>query len=205
MISPAVFQTAASEPVASQAHFDIPAQPLSDALYAYSTQTGIDVLVPAEMLANRRSSVVTGAFDPAAALHMLLSGTGLISRPTGAKAFTLALVPPPRFPAGRVPLYSEYSAELQAALKQVLCQLAETRPGGYRIAARLWVGQSGAVTQVRLRGTTGDTGRDTLLSNLFQRVLLSTPPPAQLPQPTTLVVLPRQVTGDCAGQWGVRP
>jgi hypothetical protein len=208
-MTPIVAQQTARDgvnPASSPTQFDIPAQPLADALYMYSSRTGLEVLVPSEMLANRRSSAVTGTLAPGDALHALLSGTGLAPRSTGAGAFTLTIASPdPSFPIGRLPRYPEYSAALQSAVTQVLCQLRETRPGGYRVAARLWVGRTGEVTQVDLLGTTGDPGRDAALAGLFRHVILSEPPPVQLPQPTTVVVLPRQDARDCATGGGHPP
>lgn len=190
----------------SPTQFDIPAQPLADALYAYSSLTGLEILVGGDMLANRRSSAVVGNFPPADALRTLLSGTGLAPRFTGAGAFTLTIAPSdPSYPAGRLPRYPEYSAALQVAVTRILCQLHETRPGGYRVAARLWVGRTGEVTRVNLLGTTGESDRDATLAGLFSRVVLSEPPPEQLPQPTTVVVLPRHDAGGCADGGGHSP
>ena len=184
--------------------FDIPAQPLSDALYAYSSVTGIDILVPGEMLVRRQSSAITGLLAPEDALRALLSDTGLVPRYTGSGAFTLA--PDPSTTTARIPRYPQYSAALQAAVTNVLCQLRETRPGGYRVAARLWVGPTGEVTRVGLLGTTGDAGRDAVLADLLRRVVIGEPPPANLLQPTTVVVLPRQDAAGCSiGGVGTAP
>jgi hypothetical protein len=69
--------------------FDIPGQILADALYAYSAATGIEILVPQQMIAQLRSAAIVGMFTPEDALHSLLAGTGLAPRYTGANAFTL--------------------------------------------------------------------------------------------------------------------
>jgi hypothetical protein len=182
--------------------FDIPAQPLSDALYRYSSVTGIEILVPGEMLVRRRSFGITGLLLPEDALRAMLVGTG------GASAFTL--VPDTSrlaATAAHIPRYPQYSAALQAAVTSALCRLRETQPGGYRVAARLWVGPSGAVTRVGFLGTTGDADRDGVLAGLLGRLVISEPPPANLPQPTTVVVLPRQEkAADCGSDGaGVMP
>ncbi len=178
--------------------FDIPAQPLSDALYAYSSVTGIEVLVPGNMLSRLRSAPVAGALLPGEALRELLTGTGLTARDTGANAFTLVPDTSNAVAITRIPRYPQYSAALQAAVTSALCRLQETRPGGYRVAARLWVAPSGRVTRVGFLGTTGDADRDAALASLLGRLVISEPPPADLPQPTTLVVLPRpESTADC--------
>ncbi|WP_051334457.1 STN domain-containing protein [Bradyrhizobium sp. Ai1a-2] len=186
--------------------FDIPGQPLSDALYTYSSVTGIEVLVPREILAHRQSSSVLGMLTPGAALRALLAGSGLIPRAMGPNAFTLVPGTPERSVTSRVPRFPQYSTALQAAVTRVLCQLRETRPGGYRIAARLWVSPSGEMTRVGILGSTGDINRDAALSALLMRVVVDVPPPANLPQPTTVVVLPRHEAEDCSvGLQGLAP
>lgn len=186
------------------ASFNIPAQPLADALYLYSTITGIEVLVPGDMVARRRSASVTGELTSEDALRTLLSGTGLSLRYTGLNAFTLV----PEAPAapGQIPRFARYSTALQAAITNALCRLHESRPGGYRIAARLWIGATGAVTRVSFLGTTGDTDRDSVLASLLGRLVVGEAPPANLPQPTTVLLLPLQdQSAECAEWRGARP
>jgi hypothetical protein len=178
--------------------FDIPAQPLSNALYVYSSVTGVEILIPGDLVVRLRSSRVTGLLSPGEALRILLADTGLVPRNTGANAFTLVPDASNTTTTARIPRYPQYSAALQAAVTSALCRLRETRPGSYRIAARLWVGPSGAVTRVGFLGTTGDADRDAALADLLKRLIISEPPPADVPQPTTVVVLPRQEdAADC--------
>ncbi len=179
--------------------FDIPAQPLSDALYIYSSVTGIEILIPGDMVLRLRSFPVTGTFPPEDALRGLLAGTGLAPRNTGTNAFTL--VPDTRntTTTALVPRYPQYSAALQASVTSALCRLRETRPGGYRVAVRLWVSSTGAVKRVGFLGTTGDADRDAILAGLLGRLVINERPPADLHQPTTVVVLPRRDTADCDG------
>jgi hypothetical protein len=179
--------------------FSIPAQPLADALYAFSSVTGIEILVPGDVVAGRQSSGVTGTLAPETALHVLLSKTGLVPRYTGQSAFTLVPAAAQALPTtARMPRYPAYSGALQAAVTNILCHLPETRPGTYRVAARLWVGRSGAVTRVSVLGTTGDARRDAALSELLGHVVLDEPPPDGLRQPTTVLILPRgEKTAEC--------
>jgi hypothetical protein len=187
-----------ARPVSAGIRFDIPAQPLAKAIIAYSDVTGIEILVPGEMLANRRSTAVNGMYAPREALGILLFGTGLAWRASGPADLTLANVrPPPPFPVARIPRYPTYSAALQRALVQVLCRFSgETQPGGYRLAAQLWIGPKGEVTRVGLLGSTGVTARDTALTDLLRHVSLDEPPPPDVVQPATVIILPRQA-GDC--------
>jgi len=184
-----------------QANFNIPAIALADALYTYSSVTGIEILVTKDMVAHRRSAAIAGTFAPEDALGALLSGSGLAAKYMGANAFTLvpmATVSAP--PAFATPRYPDYSAALQVSVTSALCRFHETRPGDYRLAARLWVDRSGRVSQVKFLGTTGDGGRDAVLATLLGRVVVGEAPPADLIQPSTVLILPRQdESAECAG------
>lgn len=172
--------------------FDIRGQALGDALYDYTSVTGFEILVPGDMLAQKQSAGVEGLLTPVEALRALLSGTGLAVRPTGSGAFTLVQVTPGVASARpRTPRYPQYSTALQAAVTTALCHFHRTQPGGYRVAARLWVGPSGAVTRVGFLGSTGEPERDAALASLLGRLVVGAAPPPDLPQPTTFVVLPR--------------
>lgn len=186
MTGPVAAQRADDGGAASMA-FDIPPQPLSDALYQYTSVTGIDILVPSDLLSQRRSSGVSGVRRPDDALAALLSDSGLMPRQTGANAFTLVPAPARRT-AAHVPRHLRYSGALQAAVTKVLCRLPETGPASFRVAARLWVGPSGEVTRVGLLGSTGDADRDAALAGVFKQVVIGEPPSSDVPQPTTVVV-----------------
>lgn len=192
-------QLVGGDRAAAALDFHIASQPLSDALYAYSAVTGVEVLIPGDVLANRRSPSVSGLLTPDTALNALLAGSGLVPRAAGPNAITLVPGVSNRSTTGRVPRFPQYSAELQAAVTKVLCQLHETQPGGYRVAVRLWVNPAGEVTQVGVLGTTGDVNRDKTLSTLLKHVAIGVAPPSGLVQPTTLVVLPRQEATGCTG------
>ena len=79
-------QTAAS----GVASLNIPAQPLSSALIAYSRQTGVDVFADADLTAGKRSAAVSGALPPREALARLLAGTGLSFSFADARTATIA-------------------------------------------------------------------------------------------------------------------
>ncbi|GGF37247.1 hypothetical protein GCM10011611_49720 [Aliidongia dinghuensis] len=199
--------------------FDIPAESLGDALYAFSVATGIEVVSDDALIAGKRSAAVTGKYAPEAALRRLLEPTGLAVRPVdkGAIALTLARVAtfpstPPAAPAVGDDLpddrYGPYSAALQLAVVQALCRYDDTRPGYYRVAVRLWIGPSGAVERSALLGGTGDGKRDVSLVRLLGRLTVGEPP-AGMPQPATILVMPLspQQTGDCisAGNASLTP
>lgn len=76
---------AACLPVRAQtAQFDIPAQPLPEALAHFAQQSGLQIVFNPELGAGRASRPVSGMHDAAAALAQLLRGTGLQARRDGA-------------------------------------------------------------------------------------------------------------------------
>ncbi len=185
--------------------FDIPREPIGDALYAYSTATGIEVMTDAALISGRTSAAIKGEYAPGFALHLLLARSGLVARYVDAGAFTLSelpaapsVQPPAEFGAGD--LYAPYSAALQTAVVHVLCRYDETRPGYYRALAQLWIGPAGNVGQAALLNTTGDGKRDSALVKLLRQVNIGEPPPPGMPQPATILVVPLapEQTGDCA-------
>lgn len=58
-------------------HFDIKAQPLSDALMAFGAQTGAIVMAASELTTGKISRPVTGELTLREALTRMLHGTGL--------------------------------------------------------------------------------------------------------------------------------
>ena len=69
--------TAAMAQLQSEQRFDIPAQPLTDALVAFGRQSGIQVTIDGTLARDRSSPTVRGAMSGAEALTRLLAGTGL--------------------------------------------------------------------------------------------------------------------------------
>jgi hypothetical protein len=176
--------------------FDIPAQPLSKALYTFSAATGIEVLVDARQAAGRRSADIKGLMTPRDALAMLLMGSELVTQEFGpntvtlkTKATALSGMPPD--------VDTSYFADIQRAVQQALCSDARTAPGRYRLALKLWIGQSGTVLRSKRLDTTGDDNLDGVLDVATQAIRIGRPPPRDLPQPVTLVVSPRQGTTNC--------
>mgnify|MGYP006423099027 CR=1 FL=1 len=70
--------------------FDIQAQPLPDALNAFSSATGWEVGYPAEIAAGTRAAALSGSYTPEEALGRLLKGTGLQYQLTAAKTVKLS-------------------------------------------------------------------------------------------------------------------
>lgn len=99
--APATFaQTAPADervPLEAQAGrtstFDIPAQPLSQALMAFGRQSGMQIAVDSSAVAGKTSVPVAGSMTADQALRQLLSGSGLTYQFTSANAVTVAGAP----------------------------------------------------------------------------------------------------------------
>jgi hypothetical protein len=75
--------------------FEIPAQPLANAIEAYSAATGIVAAYNSNLAVGRLSGAVKGTFMPEEALRRLLIGNGLSFRYTTQRAFVLVAAPTP--------------------------------------------------------------------------------------------------------------
>ncbi|MFZ5781179.1 MAG: TonB-dependent siderophore receptor [Pseudomonadota bacterium] len=80
-VPPATAQTTTAPAARS---FDIPAQPLTEALVQFGQQSGLQVAADGSLAASTRSAAVRGSFTPSEALTRLLAGTGLTFQFTGA-------------------------------------------------------------------------------------------------------------------------
>jgi len=176
-------------------HFDIAAQPLSAALEAFSSVSGYQILVSEAVPATMRSTAIHGGYPPRDALLRMVEGTGLGARFTGTRAAILV-----QTPAARQLLADQkrdrelYEVALQADVTSVLCRSALTRPGGYRAALDMWITPSGRVRRAELLSSTGNNLRDGQIVTMLQ-AMVSAPPPVALPQPTTLVFVPKPAGG----------
>jgi len=188
--------------------FAIPAQPLEDALFAYAKVTGVEVFVDHALTAGRRSEPVEGVYDFEAALRRMLGGSGLEIRRAASRAYTLVAISAREPPPDRVPgwladrMRSRFFTAVQTAVKRVLCAQPEIVPGQYRAALAIWTDPDGRVVEARLLGANIDVQSARRLLDSMKGVSIGQPPPADLEQPTTFIILPRQPdqTGDCATQ-----
>jgi hypothetical protein len=177
-----------------QIELDIPAQSLETALGAFGAATQIQLFANAELTSGRQSRSLKGKFIPRAALDTLLAGTGLAARAIDDQGFTLvalptaAVVAQDRAVSPSVLRFNRYSAALQDAVRNALCQHDDTAPGSYRVLARFWIASTGAVARAELVTSTGETQRDGALTAAFQHLAIGTVPPVGMPQPVTLLV-----------------
>jgi outer membrane receptor for ferric coprogen and ferric-rhodotorulic acid len=73
--------------------FDLPAQPLADALRQFERQARQEVRVDAGLLQGRQSNAVSGSHDVVKALEQLIAGTGLAIGPSRGAIMTLVPAP----------------------------------------------------------------------------------------------------------------
>lgn len=195
---------AATDVPAAPVAFDIPAQPLEAALDAYGAASRVQVLYETKLTAGRRSSALAGRYAPEAALRLLLSGSGLDFDYTEDRSVTLVparAVPPPVRQARSVADFGHFLGGVQAGILAALCRRPELRPGHFRMAMQLRIGPSGAVEHPLLLSSTGNSVRDAAVIDILARLSFTEGPPADMPQPVTLVLSPDPSGGaeDCAG------
>src|SRR5262249_13595547 len=132
------------------------------------------------------------------ALQALLDNTGLTARYVTPTAVTIVpVMPEPR--RGADLLRERYFAAIQAAVVRALCKRLETRPGQYRSAGRRWIDRSGVVRRSEILGSSGQPERDAAIEASLSNLNIQERPAFALPQPVTLVLLPRgrQKSVDC--------
>jgi hypothetical protein len=175
--------------------FDIPSESLTSALEAYARISGREVLYDGTLATGHRSSKVEGVYAPAAALRMLLLGTGLSAQFKDTDFFVLVPTPPVERQAGaeggtRSAILLRYYGRLQASLRAAFCEDDAALPGRYRVAARLWIGPSGDVLRETRLASTGNARLDREIDKTLRSLRLDDPPPAGAAQPFTIVVMP---------------
>lgn len=212
--TPALAGAVASQSAASQDRlraerydFALPAQALGDSLEAIGRMAGVAVLAD-ERYARQPAPALSGRLTVMEALHRLLGGSDLRIRHTDGEAFVVyapaaegkargATDAGGPVAAGDIPGaraggadFSGYIGRVQKALLRTLCGSADARPGGYRLALQLRLGDSGKVARMRLLDTTGSDRVDTAVTRAIQGMDVGLPPPAGLPQPVSVLLLP---------------
>ncbi|MCW5298904.1 hypothetical protein DXT88_12050 [Herbaspirillum lusitanum] len=184
----------------SSFEFDIPSQSLASALDRYAVITGNPVLFPSKLAAGRSSSAVRGRLEAGAALELLLQGTGLAAEQLhegGLNTFALKqlsaadVVEATARAEAKRHVSERYDALVQARVWEALCKDAHTAPGSYRALLRFRIDAQGRIRQPRLVSSTGDARRDSMLTDTLANVGIGQPPPADLMQPLTMLMLPQ--------------
>jgi Secretin and TonB N terminus short domain len=176
--------------------FDIPAQPLAGALGAFGSAASVQLFYETALMAGRTSTAVRGTFSPAAGLQILLTGTGLAATSFDPGTVTIVLAPKQSAAldlaaakARAVP-FAPYFALIQARLRSAICQAPVTQTDPSEIRVQLWIAPSGSVAQAKLLSSTGSEVRDHVYLDTLRALAIAAPPPS-MPQPVTLMILPR--------------
>jgi hypothetical protein len=154
-----------------RASFDIPAQPLADALLAYGVATGIEVFYDGALAIGRRSTAVTGVHQSTVALQIQTAALGR---------------------------YEPYFAVLQARVSEVLCKSDEAKPGDEELILSFWFDLAGMVSHVQVLSSEMSAERRLAIASGVQGLHVGRAVPAGLPQPVTMAIyapLPGEATG----------
>lgn len=178
--------------------FNIPSQPLADALLTYGAKTGLEVFYDAALAEERRSNEVVGAFTRQAALQVLLRGTGYVAKPIGNDTFMIAPAPPGAMADAEKLRQSlqPYFAVIQDRIDDTLCR-QRTNATHNDVHLQFWLSPSGLVTKAEVIGDDGNLARDQSRAELITGLAFA-PPPAAMPQPVNMVIYsPSQYSKPC--------
>lgn len=181
--------------------YDIPAQPLEQAVERFSVISGWSVMYPGELAAGRSSHQLRASLPPLPALQMLLQDTGIeaeligeqrvvLRRGTQAAVETVGDAELPEAERRR-----RYGG-LQQRLRAAFCDDPDLAPGGYAASLRFRVDRDGQVREPELLSGSGSTHRDARLLQAVQGLVLAAEA-AALPQPVTLQIRPSRTDHDC--------
>jgi hypothetical protein len=184
-----------AEPLPShaRAQFDIPAQPLADALFAYSATTGLEVFYDGSLAFGQRSTAIKGVFTPIGALEAMLRGTGYVPK-TSQYVDAISIVTAPRelatFQAAALARFEPYLALMQSRIAEVLCKADETKSDDRDIMISFWLDPSGRISRAQLWDATLSADRRRSILAGLQGLDVGQATPAGLPQPLAMVIFP---------------
>lgn len=186
--------------------FDIPAQPLVDALNQFGMISGRSALFRSKLVAGLMAPRVRGRYTPLAALRLLLADSGLQVKEASAGAVAALVIVPATASVQPAPAVSEaaknaYDAMIQARVWDAICAYPATAGRDYRSLLRFGIDATGKIAHPRLLSSTGNAGRDAALLDVLARVDVGRAPPPGLAQPLTMLILPGHDGGPvCAGE-----
>jgi hypothetical protein len=192
--------------------FDIPAEPLAEALQAYSVATNTQVMFETTTTDGYRSAPLQGEYTAEAALQQMLADTDLRVRYTRANAITVApnsapdvdeppsqtLAPAADLALGTLNVSAgtegdrgrlgEYIGVIQSDIQRALKKAGKARAGEYRAEVKLWVDQSRTIQRAELSRSNGDKERDTQIASVLHGLVLSQLAPTNTPQPLRFMI-----------------
>lgn len=171
--------------------FDIPAQPLDQALNSFGEASGLQIFYETAPTTGHLSKSVRGRFDRETALQLLLQGSDLAGRLIAPG--TISIVPLGKeADASLVEMKRavvRYYGVMQEDIMAALCRDALTRPATYRVVLQYWIAPSGQIARVKLIGSSGDPERDDAVVRAIRSVTFDVPF-QNVPQPVTLAIEP---------------
>jgi hypothetical protein len=173
--------------------FDISAGPLEQALEAYGAATGFEVFYDAALAAGHTSAAVKGTFTPVQGLQILLHGTNYVPRATGPNMISISIAPAPRVPpdAGLVAAqrrFESYFAKVQSRVDETMCDPDAGFRQDAELVLKLWLGASGEVSRAETLAAAAEEQNQAVAR--LRGLRIGAPPPANMPQPVTLIVFP---------------
>ncbi|HDS0949901.1 TPA: TonB-dependent receptor [Stenotrophomonas maltophilia] len=183
--------------------FDIPAQPLEQAVERFSVASGWSVMYAGDLAAGRRSHALQATLPPAEALRALLRDTGVEADMIGTQRVVLRLAAG-QSAAVAEPLLAEAERRrrfggLQQRLRAAFCGDLDLHPGGYAATLRFNIAADGQVHDAELVSGSGSARRDARLLQAMHALVLPAEA-AGLPQPVTLQIHPSTGDHDCGGR-----
>jgi hypothetical protein len=205
--------------------YDIPAQPLTDALAAFATVSGVDIAYRQSLSSGRRSSPLNDDFSAPEALRRLLHGTGLAARFTGPRA---AIVYSPGAPDAVAPrrgnadipslrldmaevrasimigvgdhdAHYRYAAAVQDEIGEILRSEGGYQGRSLRIEIRVAIDPAGVIREIGLRRPSSEPEWDRRVIAALTGRSLSRPPPENLSEPLNFEVETDRLTPNRRG------
>ena len=203
---------AAAEPLAAQSatameehRYDIPAQPVAQAIAEFATVSGVSIIYRQSLAGDRQSTPLSGVYAAPAALRRLLEGTGLSARFTGPSSAIIFIEgqPPPtdRSTSGaaaglgqlhldmaevRAPrrvgisnpgAFNHYARRVQAEIFDRLKRDGAYEGRSFRIEIAVTVDPAGRIAEVGLLRASADPEWDARVRSVLTGMRLSSPPP----------------------------
>jgi hypothetical protein len=194
----------------AELHFDIPSQPLASALQAYSAVTHLELFYESGLMRGRKSSPLQGSFSKDVALRRLLEGSGVSAASFEPGTITVLPAAPAKEQdlaavKSKAAAYNPYFARIQAGLRTAFCGVPALQTDTAELLVRLWIAPSGTVARADILSPTGSDERDRAYAAALANLAIGGPPPRDMPQPVTLMVLPRtsQAAAECAQPGGM--
>lgn len=196
-LSAAAQEAAPTQAEGTPLRFDIERASLEQALERYSGITHLQILYSAEVVHGKQAGPVHGVFAPSVALALLLRGTDLRVRRTGARSITLfaaasapaetsvLAIRPIRVegPAGPSPAQIRYAQRLAGVAARAIQSDPVTGRGGYAVRLRLWLSPHGPVDRAEILSVLPETPATAELPRVLLGIANPDPPPPGLPQP----------------------